>query len=350
MKDLVKEKILSLKAYQVCKEPMVAKLDANENPYNLFKQLQDQYIQNILKIDINRYPDTDSDDLRREIGGLIGLEKKNIMCGNGSDELIKIIIETFVDKDDCVIIHTPTFGMYKVFTTIAGGQVVEIQSDADFAVKTDEIIQQANARKAKLIFLCNPNNPTGNVIPKKDILKILQSTESVVVVDEAYYEFLEETVIEEVLKSNRLIVLRTLSKAFALAGARIGYAAAHESLMDILYCVKPPYNLNVFSQILGEIMLQNQELVAKSVIKIKHEKTKLLERLNGIQNITIFPSGSNFILIKSPKADCIMKAAFTEGIALRGFESEGLLKDCIRITVGSSEENERFVSLLEKVV
>ncbi|WZL71611.1 histidinol-phosphate transaminase [Clostridiaceae bacterium 35-E11] len=350
MKDLIKQNIGLLKPYVIPKESMHTKLDANENPFNLFDEIKEKFIDEIMHLELNRYPDTDSNELRELLAKFMDIKKENILCGNGSDEIIQIIINTFVDKEEYVITHNPTFSMYKIFTMIAGGRALEVSCENSFHIDIDQIIQEANKRKTKVIFLCNPNNPTGILIPRKGIEKIINSTKSIVVVDEAYYEFLDETIIDLVNQYERLIVLRTLSKAYALAGARIGYAVAHEGTMELLYRVKPPYNINVFSQTIGKLFLQHSQLIDAHIQKIKKERDDLVGAFYTMKDIEVFPTSSNFILIKSREAKKIIALCKENGIAVRGFENEKLLQDCIRITVGTREENRRLLDLMKKVV
>ncbi|QZY57238.1 histidinol-phosphate transaminase [Crassaminicella profunda] len=349
MINFMKERVRFLKPYEISNEIIKTKLDANENPYNLFEILKDQFIENLKILELNRYPDTNSDELRECFASYLGLKKENILCGNGSDEVIQTIINTFVGEDEYVITHSPTFSMYKIFTTIAGGNFTQIPCEDDFKIDVDKIIKEANERSAKLIFLCNPNNPTGRVIPMDDIEKVLKETKSIVIVDEAYSEFLDESSINLIKKYDHLIVLRTLSKAFALAGARIGYGAASERMMDALYRVKAPYNLNVFSQMIGKIYMENIELIQEYIEKIKKERTYLYEELRNIKTIEVFPTGANFILIRSKKAEEIIKVCKEEKISIRAFNEE-LLKNCFRISVGSREENNELLRVFRKVV
>lgn len=349
MINFVKKSISSLKSYVVPKEDIYIKLDANENPYNLLNDLKEEWIEKVKDIDINRYPDTDSDDLRISLSQYVGLKKENIICGNGSDEIIQLIIHTFVDKDEYVITHSPTFSMYKILTTIGGGKIIEVPSDEKFKVDVEKIIEEANSNRAKLIFLCNPNNPTGTIIPREDIENIINKTKSIVVVDEAYYEFLGESVVDLVSSCDRLIVLRTLSKAFALAGARVGYGVAHEKIMDLLYRVKSPYNLNGFSQAIGKLFIENIKLINQSIETIKEERNHFINELRNMKNVIVYPSGANFILIKTEKSEELLKVCKSNKISIRAFK-EDLLRNCIRITVGTKEENEELLKLLRKVV
>ncbi len=350
MNNYVKKSVRLLQPYHVEKENVDVKLDANENPYNIFEELQKDFIREIKNLNINRYPDTDSDKLRLAIARHTGLKKENVICGNGSDELIQIILNSFVDKGENVLTYSPTFTMYKTFTNIIGGNVIEVSCEDNFQVSEDEIIKQANEKKVKIIFLCNPNNPTGTLIPKKVIQNILKNTKSIVVVDEAYYEFSGETVKDWIYIYDRLIVLRTLSKAFALAGARIGYGIASEKMMNVLYRVKSPYNLNMFSQIVGKLYIEKVDFIKQHIDQIKEERTYLFEQLCKIEDIEVFPTSSNFILIRTSQFEKILNMCKKEKIALRAFRNEDLLKDCIRITVGKREENDVLLNIIRKVV
>ena len=287
-------------------------------------------------------------DLCNAIAKSHGVLLENILCGNGSDEIIQIIINTFVDKDDAIIVSNPTFSMYKIFSSIAGGKVIEVPSKEDFIIDEDEIIKQASENTAKMIFLCNPNNPTGNIISRQSIIKIINETSSIIILDEAYIDFCNENNIDQI-KNNRVIILRTFSKAFALAGARLGYAIAHSETIDILKKVKPPYNLNVFSQLMGLIILENQDIVNKSKDAIIKERDKVINKLRNIKGIEVFPSEANFILIKSKQAQEIAIKSKKLSIAIRPF-NELSLKDCIRISIGSENENNEIIKIIKEVM
>lgn len=351
MIQYIQENVRGLRAYQAPKDYLPVRLDSNESPVNLFELVQEEFIRELKQLTANRYPDSDSTDLREMLSGYTKSEKENILCGNGSDEIIQIIINSFIGKGDRVVIHTPTFSMYKVFANIAGAKVIEVPSSDNFQVNCDDIIIAANKEKAKLIILCNPNNPTGYAIPREDIKNIIEKTDAIVVVDEAYFEFLEETVVDLINTYERLIVLRTMSKAFSLAGARIGYALASRTTIDILNRVKPPYNLNIFSQLIGKLYLKNLDLVTESIMIIKTQRKKLYDELLKFKTLQPFPSSANFILVKSDKSLEIMNTSLEEGISLRDYEkTDPLLQNCLRVTVGTEAENEKLINVFRKVV
>lgn len=348
MEKLIKKNIKELKAYMVDNDPINTKLDANENPYNIFEELKNEFYKKLEKSFLNRYPDTDSIDLCKSISKYNGVQPENILCGNGSDEIIQIIINTFVDKDDAIVIPNPTFSMYKIFSLIVGGKVIEVPSKEDFIVDVDEIIKQAQENTAKIIFLCSPNNPTGNLIPRQSIMRIINETSSIVVLDEAYGEFCNETNIDQI-KDNRVIVLHTFSKAFALAGARLGYAIAKRETIDILKRVKSPYNLNVFSQLIGLTILENQNIVKKAIYKIVKERDRVIEELRNVKDIDVFPSEANFLLIRSKKSQDIVNESKKQSISIRPFNEQSL-KNCIRISIGSENENNEMIKLIKVVM
>jgi histidinol-phosphate aminotransferase len=348
MEKLIKKNIRVLKPYIVDSDPINIKLDANENPYDIFGELKNDFYKRLEQLYLNRYPDTDSRDLCKAISKYMGVQPENILCGNGSDEVIQIIINTYIEKDDAVVIPNPTFSMYKIFSSIVGGKVIEVPSKEDFNVDVEEIIKQAIKNKAKIIFLCSPNNPTGNLVSRQSILKIINETSSIVVLDEAYGEFCDESNIDQI-KNNRVIVLHTFSKAFGIAGSRLGYAIAHRDTIDILKRVKPPYNLNVFSQLIGLIILENQNIVKKAIYKIVKERNRVIEELRNIKDIEVFPSKTNFILIRSKKSQDVVEQSKKQSIAIRPFNEQSL-KNCIRISIGSENENNEIIKVIKGVL
>lgn len=349
MKNLIREDIKALKPYTASKEHYDIKLDANESPYNLLEDFKEEFLKRIGNISANRYPDLDSYFLRKRIADYVDFKGENVICGNGSDEIIQMIINSFVDRGEYVVTHSPTFSMYKIMTQICGGSFIEVPSDDDFNIDVDGIIEAANENNAKIIIICNPNNPTGTVTSRENILKIIESTSSIVVVDEAYYEFLGETVADRIKDCSRLVVLRTLSKAFSLAGARVGYGIAGEELINVLLTVKHPYNINVLSETIALLYIDNADKAKEKIEILKNEREYLIRELQKVAGIKVFPSGSNFVLIKSTKAEEILKACKEEKILLRGFGG-GPLENCIRITIGKGEENKRVLSIMQRVV
>ncbi|SHJ55564.1 histidinol-phosphate transaminase [Paramaledivibacter caminithermalis] len=349
MKDLIKKSIKDLKPYKVIEEEYRIKLDANESPYNIFQYIGELILKELTALTPNRYPDNEAIDIKKALSMYIGVNEENILCGNGSDEILKIIIDTFVDKGDTVVSHSPSFAMYRIITQIAGGSFLEVEGDKDFSIDINKIINKANENNAKVIFLCSPNNPTGRIISREDIIRVLDNTKSLIVVDEAYYEFYGETIVDKIDDYERLIVLRTLSKAFGLAGLRIGYGVASKNMIETISKVKAPYNLNSISKCIGRIVLDNKEIAFKNIEAIKNERDRLYKELKKIEGIQAIPSKSNFILIRTNKYKALMTRFKEEKILVKGFGTEGVLENCIRLTVGTDDENMEVLKILKEV-
>ncbi|MEG0331773.1 MAG: histidinol-phosphate transaminase [Clostridium sp.] len=350
MESLVKKKVRDLSPYVVLESEGYTKLDANENSENLFKRCFNDFVTKVAEGCINRYPDPSSTTLREKVAKYVGYgDKDNIICGNGSDELICCLISTFMESDDVFLTHGPTFSMYKISNQILGGNFIEVPSDEKFNVNIDGIIKEANSKNAKLIMLCNPNNPTGTIIKREDILRVINETKSIVVVDEAYYEFLGESLCDKAIEMDRVIVLRTLSKAFALAGARCGYLVSSKNIVNQVLKVKPPYNLNSLTQMAGEVILDNRDKVFESIERIKKQRDVMIKDLSEIKGIQVFETGANFVLIKTEKAGTITNLLKDRKIIVREFSGK-YLENCIRLTVGFESENKLVIKTIKEVL
>lgn len=351
MKKYIKERVQTLEPYIVQESDCTVRLDANENSENLFRACFNDFVKKVSEGTLNRYPDPSSTVLRESIAKYVGegVDKDNIICGNGSDELISCIISTFVGTDDIVVTHSPTFSMYKISNQILGGNFIEVPSDENFKINIDEIIKVSNEKNAKIILLCNPNNPTGTVTPRSDLEKVISSTNAIVVIDEAYYEFLGESLVDVVKDNKRVIVLRTLSKAFALAGARCGYLIANYETVNAVLKVKPPYNLNTLTQYAGECILNNYKRVLTSIERIKAQRDIVLAKLREINGLKAYDTGANFVLIKTEKSNDIASKLEEAGILIRKF-SGGALENCIRLTIGFESENKKVIEIISEVL
>lgn len=336
-----KKNIVSLEVYNPGKNTAEIILNANENSRNITADYMDEIVEMLGDFEFNRYPDTNSDELCKAYSRYCGQSADRIICGNGSDEIIRLLLEAYVDKGDKILVHDPTFSMYSITNNIVGGSTVKVKSDELFNVSIDEVIETANKENAKVTFLCNPNNPTGNIFSKADIVKAITSINGVVAVDEAYIEFGGESVIELTEKYDNLIVLRTMSKAFGLCGLRVGFGVAHESIIESLYKVKAPYNLNQLSQNIAIIALSHADNMRKQVERLNKNRDVLFEELCKIDWLKVYATSANFIFIKAD-ADRVRKA-MGDKISIRYFGS-----DYVRISVGEEQENMAVINLLKK--
>lgn len=318
-------------------------MDANENSLG-------SVINTPLDGEINRYPDPYSLDLRRAIGKFLGMPERNIFVGNGSDEAIDLLIRLFVEPAEEIIVVEPTYGMYKVAAQIAGVAVKSCLLDQDFQLDVPGLLASISP-KTKMLFCCSPNNPTGSLIRRQDIGKICRNFSGIVVVDEAYIEFASRpSLANKVLRLENLVVLRTFSKAWGLAGIRVGYAAADEKVIEYLNKIKPPYNLNRISGKLAIQALRQYPKMMKFRKIILRERQKLAGNLAGL-NFEVFPSEANFLLVRYPRASMLAKKLAAEyGIIVRDFADKLMLQNCIRISVGTPEQNKLLIRSLSEII
>jgi histidinol-phosphate aminotransferase len=328
--------------YKTAKNTCSLKMDANESFINFPQELIDDLINEVKSCSFNRYPDPDAKKLCRLYGSYSGIDSKNIMAGNGSDELIQVIVNSFIEKGDMVGVLNPDFSMYGIYTKISGGNAAEFPLNEDFSLDDKKLIEWVNNENIKILFLSNPNNPTGGVIPQDKLLSIIDKCNSIVVVDEAYVEFYGSTVINKIKKYSNLIVLRTCSKAFGLAAIRLGFLIAGDTLINEIRKAKPPFNVNSITQRIGCIMLKNADIISKNIDAIKKEREYLAFRLKNINGIKVYPTQSNFILIKCKDAKLIKDKLYKRDISIRNFDSSRL-KDYLRISVTNRVENEYFL-------
>ncbi len=346
---LVSKRVLGLQSYKVEPlEPGIA-LDKNEMPWSLETGMLEAVIGRIKAMGFNRYPDSSCSELKTAISGYAGVERSAIAVGNGSDELISVLAQTFINPGDTIAVCNPSFSMYKIYGTICGARVWEYELDSNFEIDPEEFTEGIEREKPKLIFLCTPNNPTGNVTGLSEIEQILKKTEGLVVVDEAYFEFSGETAAGLLSDYENLIILRTFSKAFGLAALRLGYMLAAPSVILYIDRVRSPFNVNALAQLVAVEALKNLDTAVERIEAVKLERGRLAKLLNGLTGLECCESRSNFLLIRTGHADKIFRRFQQSGIYIKGF-SGGRLKDCIRVTVGDPVENDRLYEGIREVL
>jgi histidinol-phosphate aminotransferase len=312
-------------------------LDANENPYNTR---------------LNRYPDPKQKQLKQKISERTGIGYSNIFLGNGSDEAIDLITRAFCTPGtDKIMIHPPTYGMYQVAAQTNDNDVVKVNLTPEFELDVNEILKQAK-NNVKVFFICSPNNPTGNTFKIKDIERLLREMNAIVVIDEAYVNFSDKPSWTNRLREfPNLIIMQTLSKAWGLAGIRLGMAFASERIVEVLTNIKLPYNLNVLTQETALEILNNIEDYNKKVSTIKSERAKLISELNKIAVVKkVFPSDGNYILCRFNNASATYDYLVKNGIIVRNRSSQLYCENCLRITVGTPEDNIKLIKKLNEYV
>ena len=338
-----KQSVKELQPYVVNPTVCSVKLDANEGSKDLFKDLVKELGNEFY---LNVYPDDSYSDLKKAISEYVGCKISNICVGNGSSELLDLCVKTFVDTNELLLSLDPTFSLYSIYAKIVNSRYMGAGEGNDFTIDIKEVIKVMKENNPKLTIVCNPNNPTGTVIKKEKVLEIVKSTDEIVIVDEAYMEFGEESVVDEIENYKNLIVVKTLSKAFSMAGIRTGYLLANEELVKTVEKVRPPYNLNSISAFLATKALQQKDKMLVYVQQIKKEREKVFNTLLDM-NIKAFPSGANFIFFKSDIEDLEDKL-IKEDVLIRKFG--GKLDNHYRVTIGTENENNEFIKALKKFV
>jgi histidinol-phosphate aminotransferase len=341
LKSVVRPNILALKPYSSARSEYQGKeahtsLDANESPYN------NPY---------NRYPDPLQCELKRELSEIKGLAPSQIFIGNGSDEAIDLVYRVFcVPGKDNVVTINPSYGMYEVCANINDVECRMVELNSQFDIKADKILRVCNDH-TKVIFLCSPNNPTGNTLNEAEVSKILGDFDGVVVMDEAYGEFSSKPLWRSRLNDYpNLIVLNTLSKAWASAGIRLGMAFAQPAIIELFNKVKYPYNINILAQkqALETVKLRRHD-VQEWIRLILNERTSLMyaiEELDICQKV--YPTDANFFLARFTEADKIYSYLVNKGIIVRNRSHITLCDNCLRITIGSPQENTTLLAALRQ--
>ncbi|HEX8249124.1 MAG TPA: histidinol-phosphate transaminase [Pyrinomonadaceae bacterium] len=342
---LVRENILRLEPYSSARKEFAGKaqifLDANENSFGSPALADRNY---------NRYPDPLQWEIKGKIAALSGAKSNEIFVGNGSDEAIDLLLRIFCQpQKDNILICPPTYGMYEVSAEINDVEIKRANLTADFQLDF-KAIENAVDERTKLLFICSPNNPTGNSFSRESILDLTKIFAGILVLDEAYIHFSKEkSLLGEIRNFPNLVVLQTFSKAWGLAGLRVGLAFANEEIIKLFNKVKPPYNVSAAAQAAISEALENVEKVEKTVSEIICEREKLVENLSRFSFVRkIYPTDANFVLVKTSDANAVYKFLLDEKIVVRNRQAVALCQNCLRITIGTPEENESLIDSLKK--
>lgn len=347
--DLVRPEILALKAYHVSPAEGMVKLDAMENPYGLPPALRRELAEVLSRVDLNRYPDPAAPKLRELIRRRMGVpEGMAVLLGNGSDDLIQIVSLSLARPGAVMMYPGPTFVMYAMNATFFGLRAVAVGLRDDFSLDTPAFIQAMREHNPALVYLAYPNNPTGVLYPEKDVLEIIQACEGLVVLDEAYHVFAQKTFMPRLTEFPNLVVMRTVSK-LGLAGIRLGYLAARPEWVEQFDKVRQVYNVNVLTQAAAQFVLERLDVLEEQAARIRAERAKLGEALTRLRGVTVFPSEANFFLVRVPDADCAFEALKRQGVLVRNLNSPAL-RNCLRITVGTPDENRILLNALREAL
>jgi histidinol-phosphate aminotransferase len=339
--SLVRNNIREMTAYSSARSEFVGAgeiyLDANENSFG-----------SPIDSDYSRYPDPLQTELRSRLAHMHRVSPSNVFVGNGSDESIDLLIRIFCrPKIDSIIICPPTYGMYEVAAAINDVKVIRVPLREGFGIDPRGL-EDVFTEQTKLLFLCSPNNPTGNLVDRSAVIDLIREFPGIVVVDEAYMEFSDgKTLVSEVRNFTNLVVIRTFSKAWGLAGLRVGYAIASESIIDYMLRVKPPYNVNRISQELALAALDACARTEANVAAIVSQRETLADQIGKLRFVeTVFPSDANFLLIRADDAGRLYRFLLDRRIIVRDRSRLAGCEGCLRITVGTPAENEKLLEAL----
>ncbi|MEE6246439.1 MAG: histidinol-phosphate transaminase [Thermoproteota archaeon] len=324
----------------------IIRLDTNTSPYSPNKWLQK--LASIMEgLPVQQYPDASYSKVRKLISDYTEFSMDQIILANGADENLLMIGSSIIDPNSDVILSTPTYAYYSKLVEILGANVVSVNRKDDFSDNFDAIISSINENTSAVI-LCNPNNPTGNIVDRSKVVELLENKNITVVVDEAYYEYTGITLSDLINSNDNLVIVRTFSKAFSLAGLRVGYSISSPKMTNIINKVRPPNSVGVISNALAEIALSDLESMKEVVNKTLVEKKRFLEKVSAYEQINIIPGAANFMLLSLNGFDGsdLCTKLLERGIVVRDVSSYENLGSYIRFSLGTSDQNDKFLSCL----
>ena len=323
---------------------------ANENPRDVEEQVKREAMSAVRRVSLNRYPDPLANDLRDLIAEANGLDRNQVLLGNGGDELLFNIALAYGGPGRKFLNMPPTFSVYVNNAQLTNTEVVNVPRKADYSIDQEAVLARVAQGDIDYIIVTSPNNPTGELAPEDFILKLLDATDALIMVDEAYFEFSRTTVRPYLAQHENLVLLRTFSKAFSLAGVRLGYILANESVIRQFMKVRQPYSVDAVSQAIGKVIFQNRAKFEPRIEEIISERARLMEGLKATPGVQPYPSDSNYILFHVADAGQVWQKLFDGGILIRDFSKSKYLEDCLRVSIGTPEENDAFLAALRQIV
>lgn len=321
-------------------------LSANENTDDIPAQVRALIMERLEKLPFNRYPDPLANNLRDAIAQANGLHRENVLIGNGGDELLFDIALAWGGPNRKLLNLPPTFSVYAHNAVLCHTEIVNIARKDDLCIDEPAVLDRLSQCDIDYVVITSPNNPTGDVASRAFIEQVLEASDALVLADEAYCEFSGASVVDMIAQHKNLVVLRTFSKAYSLAGLRLGYVFAQAEVINELCKVRQPYSVDAISQTIGLSVFESRQLFQARIETTIEERKKLYEALCKIPGLKVYPSEANYILFRVDQAESIWRALFEKGILIRDFSRSPGLTDCLRVTVGSAQENEAFLKAL----
>lgn len=349
----IRPSIRALAAYHVPDATGLVKLDAMENPYGWPPELVDAWLEELRGVALNRYPDPRSPELIETLRPVAGIPAdQSVILGNGSDELIQVVIMALAAPGRAVMSVEPSFVMYRMIAGYADMAYAGVPLGADFALDRHAFLAAMEVHRPAVVFLAYPNNPTGNRFPREDVEAIIEAAPGLVVVDEAYAPFADDSFLTDLGRYPNLVVMRTVSKQ-GLAGLRLGYLCGPGAWLSEFDKLRLPYNINVLTQASAAFALRHHEVLAEQAAAIRRDRGVLMEALAALPGVRPYPSEANFILFRVPagQGDRVFQGLKEAGVLIKNLSGHGgVLADCLRVTVGRPEENARFLEALAKAL
>ena len=330
--------IRNINAYHVPSAKNMLKMDAMESPFGVPEELKDEFLEYISHSEVNRYPDANAKELQATLRSLMDIPKDfGVLLGNGSDELIQLL-SLACSSGDLIMSFEPSFVMYELVSKFAQLNYHGMPLDENFEIDLNSTLLAIKSKKPKLIFIAYPNNPTGNSFDYDVIREIIESTDALVVLDEAYYAYSEKSFLAEIKNFSNLVVLRTISK-IGFAGLRLGLLVGSQETIEQLNKLRLPYNINILTQASANFLLKGRQRILSNAKIIINERRRLYDELSLIPGLTVYPSQANFLLVKAENAKLLLESLKDSGILIKGFAISTQLEDFVRISVGEVKEN-----------
>jgi len=352
MTSLIRPEISGLSEYHLAQYPHSIKLNQNENPYELPRPIKQEILDRLASVRWSRYPAFIPAEQIDMLASFAGWVPEGTLLGNGSNDLLQLIFTAVLERGRTVVLSQPTFTLYKLLARGLGADVREVMMRPDLSFDVDGIIQAAQGSGASLIVLCSPNNPTGTLMAESDVLRILERTEGLVVLDEAYVHFAPGSLRHLLKDSDRIVILQTFSKAMGAAGLRFGYALAPVALARELNKIKLPYSVNIFTLIAAEVLMRRWPTLKHWITLLVNERERVASALAAFPGVKVFPSSANFLLVElleRPPKD-LFQSLVHRGILIRDVSSYPMLQRCLRISTGTREENDALLQALKEVL
>ncbi len=342
------EKLKKIDPYKVAMEDCRIRLDANESFILPEEELKHRLMAALGDVPLNRYPDDSYGELRKAYGGYCNVDPDLIVAGSGSDELISLLIGAFLKSDDKLLLANPDFSMYPVFASTYERHTCFIARDSEGNLNTAEVIDKIRKEKVTALLFSNPSSAFSTVMEAEKVMEIVDNTDALVIVDEAYMDFSDQSVLQEAASRDNLIVLRTCSKALGCAGIRLGFAHSSSRLINVINALRPPYNLNILTETAGRVLLSEPGYIEGAIAKILENRAELYEGLKSLEAAPaikrIYPTATNYICIETDHAERIREGLKARSILVRS------LGTILRVTVGTGEENRQVIEGIKAVL